>query len=134
MASQINDAGCNGPMALVRELRRVTPDMCMDASVRVAELCQEAARHIATAEERVRRRRHALRAPEGRCVMADTGWRPIETAPKYQRVLVNCRRWGVTEAMKYHQAGWKAFGVGGVYGCEPTHWMPLPSPPEPSNG
>jgi hypothetical protein len=37
------EAGCNGPMAVARELRRVTPDRCMEAAVRVAELCQEAA-------------------------------------------------------------------------------------------
>jgi hypothetical protein len=62
------------------------------------------------------------------------GWRPIETAPYEKRVLVYCTRWGVTEAFQYREAGWKSYGVGGSYGCEPTHWQPLPSPPEPSNG
>jgi hypothetical protein len=45
------DAGCNGPAALARELRRVTPDMCMEASVRVAELCHEAARQMEEGHE-----------------------------------------------------------------------------------
>jgi hypothetical protein len=44
--------GCNGPLALARELRRVTPDRCVDAAVRVTELCQEAAGQIASASER----------------------------------------------------------------------------------
>jgi hypothetical protein len=35
--------GCNGPMALVRELRRVTPDRCMAAGLAVTALCQDAA-------------------------------------------------------------------------------------------
>lgn len=46
--------GCNGPAALVRELRRVTPDRCEEASVRIAELCQEAAREIEALDEAYR--------------------------------------------------------------------------------
>jgi hypothetical protein len=38
--------GCNGPDALVRELRRVDPDFCWVRSVHVTEICHDAANQI----------------------------------------------------------------------------------------
>ena len=71
-------------------------------------------------------------------------WQPIATAPKNgTRVLVSSRAYGVTY---YGFCHWQSFDdgssgwIGGSFatippGCfsaflNPTHWMPLPSPPE----
>lgn len=57
-------------------------------------------------------------------------WRPIETAPRGNHVLINCRRWGVTEAI-LGDGGWQgATFNGSLIKCDPTHWQPLPTPPE----
>ena len=58
-------------------------------------------------------------------------WKPIETAPKDGMVMV-CGKWDNGDV-------WYNFGncleVGGPYGdwdidLDPTHWMPLPTPPQ----
>lgn len=62
------------------------------------------------------------------------GWRPIETAPKDERVILFSPCWG-TEA-GYHsitrtrEPSWfSASGAPYADTEQPTHWMPLPSPP-----
>jgi hypothetical protein len=65
-------------------------------------------------------------------------WQPIETAPKYQAVLVfvpNREHYGpaVYRAL-LGEFGWTSTGlaVGRAMtgeGSQPTHWMPLPDPP-----
>lgn len=65
-------------------------------------------------------------------------WRPIETAPKdWTDVLVfspehegfNCD--GVFSAFyDTDEAGWSTHGPGHSIRLHPTHWQPLPTPPE----
>jgi hypothetical protein len=57
-------------------------------------------------------------------------WRPIETAPKNQRILARVtNQYWITEII-----WWDLDDLCWVYGeqenaCTPTHWMPLPPPP-----
>lgn len=68
-------------------------------------------------------------------------WQPIETAPLNQRVLVtrypattrppvDVARFS-TGALRRHEFPWKALGTIKLR-YRPTHWMPLPPPPEPA--
>ena len=60
-------------------------------------------------------------------------WQPIETCPYGEDVLIYVRGQGVRIAMDCTEEGadkkqfldWSAFDPG-----MPTHWMPLPEPPE----
>jgi hypothetical protein len=62
--------------------------------------------------------------------MTQNNWQPIETAPKNQRILacVSNEYWNI-EIVQWHERdnAW-------IYGdfdhwMQPTHWMPLPTPP-----
>lgn len=62
-------------------------------------------------------------------------WRPIETAPLYETVLVYGKEIGWPDT--YIGAGRGVRDFGGVSWVRPdgdhveaTHWMPLPEPPE----
>jgi hypothetical protein len=69
--------------------------------------------------------------------MADTGWRPIETAPKDRKIDIwtgdrritgcywddICKEWRTSENSGHLITFRNA-----------THWMLIPPPPEPSNG
>ena len=56
------------------------------------------------------------------------GWQPIETAPRDgAAVLVYDENLTYEIAYRY-RAEWR-YGPKG-YSCKPTHWMPLPAPPE----
>ena len=65
------------------------------------------------------------------------GWRPIETMPKGERVLVYAR-WegevsGDVERFEVHIAEDQYIEGGDYYASyhrDATHWMPLPQPPE----
>jgi hypothetical protein len=69
---------------------------------------------------------------------ADTqgGWQPIETAPRDAVLLgvvdgeVRLISWGKTSHIPLY--GWNLADQGPEdYDlCEPTHWMPLPAPPD----
>ena len=64
-------------------------------------------------------------------------WMPIESAPRDGQKILGWNKWdGVLVFERYRYGsndrfeGWRA-----VYDCEdfagpPTHWMPLPEPPE----
>ncbi len=62
-------------------------------------------------------------------------WQPIETAPKDGTTILICKpgmktpwmaKW---EEMRRAPDRWSAIGLGRCP-FDPTHWMPLPSPPE----
>jgi hypothetical protein len=62
-------------------------------------------------------------------------WRPIETAPFNQNVLVATKRRQICFAIKDKNPRgiihWWAYGMTTLYGDEePTHWQPLPAPPD----
>lgn len=68
--------------------------------------------------------------------MTDTGWQPIETAPKDGTEVLTfgplkdgsgfyyeCQAY-------YHKGAWPRWPVEWMANClTPTHWQPLPSPP-----
>jgi hypothetical protein len=73
-----------------------------------------------------------------------SGWRPIETAPKDgTEVLLYCPeqgvargRWNDCRYASNPRPYWtndaeRLFGVSRTRSDQPTHWMPLPAPPEP---
>ena len=60
-------------------------------------------------------------------------WRPIETAPKDESSILVYARHGFYVAFWFE--GWLAVddnkhGPYPLRGPSPTHWMPLPAPPE----
>jgi hypothetical protein len=63
-----------------------------------------------------------------------TGWQPIETSPRNTKArLVWCpeRRNTYVVVWSYLLPGWIHFSGGDrELREEPTHWMPLPKPPE----
>lgn len=73
-----------------------------------------------------------------------SGWRPIETAPKDgTKVMLLCPRFGVcapgewdtNEFNKKPKPYWthwgeRIWGVKWIRDDQPTHWQPLPQPPE----
>lgn len=72
-------------------------------------------------------------------VRTDPGWQPIETAPRNtylilafgKHVLVGKWNWhrGYVNARPYWQSQ-SHYGISWDRENQPTHWMPLPSPPE----
>ena len=70
--------------------------------------------------------------PRPDCAVGDPpvyGWQPIETAPKDEDLEV--LTWnGIS--MRVAQYGWEdQWHTSGLPSFKPTHWMPLPDPPEP---
>ncbi len=60
-------------------------------------------------------------------------WRDIASAPRDKNVLVVSQRFPeVHEARQYTQSGWRCYGANGVFNDDPTHWRPLPDPPQPT--
>ena len=65
------------------------------------------------------------------------GWRPIETAPKDGTtiILANGERAGIGFWREFTQSGypWRNwfFNMLNSQPYAPTHWQPLPPPPEP---
>jgi hypothetical protein len=59
-------------------------------------------------------------------------WQPIETAPIDTPILVCLPSWYKPEegrcivTLKYKR---ERYGFHGIYGYEPTHWMPIPELP-----
>ncbi len=73
------------------------------------------------------------------------GWQPIETAPKKTEILVGRfrnKKWIFCQSGFYYDAGdWEGsekpywywhcdHDKNGVTDEDPTHWMPLPEPPD----
>ena len=72
-----------------------------------------------------------------------TDWQPIETAPKdgtrflaYQHpfgveIVYRHDPGGENKNPKHHYECWVfAHQLAGDYPCKPTHWQPLPDPPD----
>lgn len=72
-------------------------------------------------------------------------WQPIETAPRDGRLILvfdrrtgspraGCRRGRGSMVAWYDLGSWQSHELdspwGGSYCPTPTHWMPLPEPPE----
>ena len=64
-------------------------------------------------------------------------WRPINTAPKGESLLLFCRtvliyvgrfRYGVLREPQQDVLAWRCDSSGNF--TDPTHWMPLLAPPE----
>lgn len=68
-----------------------------------------------------------------------SNWRPIDTAPKDEAVLVGSENGPVGEAYCYSEDGswwWANTGPHDFDACKqvfPTHWQPLPRPPGDEN-
>ena len=63
---------------------------------------------------------------------SDPAWEPIETAPRDAIPILICNIDYpdlMTLVAYYHLGGFVADGVSHL-NPQPTHWMPLPSPPE----
>jgi hypothetical protein len=67
--------------------------------------------------------------------MNETAWQPIETAPKDGTRILVCQRM-VRGEMVFRSVRithwWFSFGRWNMTRGTPTHWMPLPDPPEPT--
>lgn len=55
-------------------------------------------------------------------------WMPIETAPKQTDVLVWKKAIGKQAVAEFVDEEW--FDDCGALNAKPTHWMPLPQPPQ----
>jgi hypothetical protein len=63
-------------------------------------------------------------------------WQKIETAPNDKPVLV-CNRIGPIPVIAWKiESEWSQFGIygGALLRPQPTHWMPLPAPPDGTQG
>ena len=72
--------------------------------------------------------------------MAQSDWQPIETAPRDGDTVLLCVQGHVTvggwldraaqDIEEYEPGAWEGWWTLDADEGEPTHWMPLPSPPE----
>jgi len=60
-----------------------------------------------------------------------TGWQPIETAPKDHELLLGDHVNGAYIGF-YYNGKWRDIQL--EFTLHPTHWMPLPDPPEDVRG
>lgn len=68
-----------------------------------------------------------------KCVLeaADAAaWRPIETAPRDGTLILATVKHIGCDAVSFWGAGWRETTNGLMLRDEPTHWQPLPAPPE----
>lgn len=116
----------------------------------MTHILEEVAAHLDEHAARIHpsdRTHHHIRDLASIVRAAIPAWQPIETAPKDgTKVLLadkngyistarwteECERGGVDSS---RDPGWKAYAIDddSFYSCEyinPTHWMPLPAPPE----
>jgi hypothetical protein len=57
-------------------------------------------------------------------------WQPIETAPRDKRVLLFHRYLSIDHiGVGFWDGSAGCFNAYGFGYCRPTHWMPLPAPP-----
>ena len=77
--------------------------------------------------------RTALAAPK----QAEPSWQPIETAPKDGTAFLGLRGNKIANCYRVQRDDCEMWNFGGSSGAveiaphtKPTHWMPLPTPPE----
>jgi hypothetical protein len=77
--------------------------------------------------------------PEIEQLRAKCEWQPIETAPKDRRIRMfvdgeeKHGRWDDDKYAKKPRPHWRwegGYSITNVRTNQPTHWMPLPAPPE----
>lgn len=84
--------------------------------------------------DRIEKRKRAEQAETSLAAARERNWQPIETAPKDgTHMLMYRKSTGIDEAW------WKGDGWGGrswwyPQSDQPTHWMPLPEPPDGREG
>ena len=66
------------------------------------------------------------------------GWQPIETAPKDRPIIAWAEDWPHPKSIRWHSP-WKEWVASSVVihfdwseVSKPTHWHPIPAPPEQS--
>lgn len=64
--------------------------------------------------------------------MSQGEWQPIETAPRDGREILIWTKSREVEKAVYLSRKDAWVSPDGGYGYEPSHWMPLPTPPESS--
>lgn len=70
----------------------------------------------------------ALTALEAAGMRVEAGWQPIETAPRDALLLGHAD--GMMRLVMWEDGAWVQVGATIQEGWfEPTHWMPLPTPP-----
>ncbi|BCZ76012.1 hypothetical protein [Komagataeibacter phage phiKX1] len=84
-----------------------------------------ATKHI---DEAIQRGRELERAEMGQ------KWRPIETAPKDGTCILVPVKFIGADVVTWWAAAWRETTNGLRLNEAPTHWMPLPNPPENGNG
>lgn len=57
-------------------------------------------------------------------------WKDIKSAPKDGTFVLVSLPSGYIMIMQYAQNGYWRKNAGGMKGQQPTHWMPLPEPPQ----
>lgn len=66
-----------------------------------------------------------------RSALEASGWQPISTAPKDVRCLIGWRNGAQYTCIATYVAHDEMWVGDNGFGCiEPTHWQPLPAPPE----
>jgi hypothetical protein len=84
-------------------------------------------------DERLARIDAALATPPRRTPKGE--WQPIETAPRDgTRVLGWCAEWSAPNTIHLGSRGWESAYELGPFMYQPTHWMPLPSTPDATEG
>ena len=130
----------NGAQAVVAHVREddAKPSMPAVSTVDHSELLQKIRKAAGDAEGKLMQDELVARIAANAKRDIPTGWQPIETAPKDDEILLYGRynsdsqgymprpmvgRWGT-----FHKR-WEIH-AGSRFGIRPTHWMPLPAPPQ----